>query len=69
MISKIRLSVFCAIAIFTAQPVWAESVYTCPDISQARQVGDCSSEEELIRMFASACKISANKATCSSGNQ
>ncbi len=55
MISKIRLSVFCAIAIFTAQPVWAESVYTCPDISQARQVGDCSSEEELIRMFASAC--------------
>ncbi len=55
MIYKFRLSAFCVIAILAAQPLWAESVYTCPDISQAKQVADCSSEEELIRMFASAC--------------
>ena len=55
MISKTRLSVFCAIAILAAQPLSAESIYTCPDISQARQVADCPSHAELVHIFSSTC--------------
>ena len=55
MISKLRLSVFCTIAILAAQPAWAESIYTCPDITQAKQVAECPAEDELIQMFFSTC--------------
>ncbi len=52
---NIRLSVFCAIVFLMAQPVSAESVYICPDISKAVQVADCPAEEELKHMFSSTC--------------
>lgn len=61
MIFNFRLSVFCVVAVFAAQSVWAESVYTCPDIAQAKQVGDCPSDEEMKRMFMSSCGLSDTK--------
>jgi len=55
MISKFSLSVFCAIAILAAQPLSAESIYTCPDIAQTRQVADCPSQAELEHLYYSSC--------------
>lgn len=55
MFSKFKLVVFCSIMLFGAQGVWAENVYTCPDISKAVKVGDCPTGDELKRMFRSTC--------------
>lgn len=42
-------------AFFTTQSVWAESVFVCPDLSKAKQVGDCPTEADLKRYFKSTC--------------
>ncbi len=55
MISKFSLTVLSITAILLAQPVWAESIYTCPDITQVRQVADCPTEKALEKMFFSTC--------------
>jgi hypothetical protein len=55
MISKTRLSAFAVVAVLAAQPLSAESVYACPDLSQARQVADCPSNAELEHIFSSSC--------------
>ncbi len=55
MFFRIRLTVFCLYVAFAVQPAWAESVYTCPDISNAVKVSECPSEDELVRMFSSTC--------------
>ena len=55
MLSKIRYTVFGFFVLFAAQPGWAESVYTCPDISKAVNVGACPSGDDLRRMFQSTC--------------
>ncbi len=55
MFFGIRLIVFCLFAVFAVQPARAESVYTCPDISNSVKVGECPSEDDLLRMFSSTC--------------
>ncbi len=55
MFSRIRCAFFCLILLFTTQSVWAERVYTCPDISKSAKVGSCSSDDELKRMFSNTC--------------
>ena len=55
MFSRIRCIFFCLILLFVTQPAWAESVYTCPDISKSAKVGGCPSDDELKRMFSNIC--------------
>ncbi len=55
MFSKIGLAIVSLFVIFAAQPASAKSVYICPDISKAVKVGECPSEDELLRMFSSTC--------------
>lgn len=55
MFFRIRLIVFGLFVVFAVQPAWAESVYTCPDISNSVKVGECPSEDDLLRMFSSTC--------------
>lgn len=55
MFSRIRCAFVCLILLFVAQASWANSVYTCPDISKSVKVGGCPSDDELIRMFSNNC--------------
>jgi hypothetical protein len=55
MFSRIRYTFFCLILLFVTQVAWAESVYTCPDISKSAKVGGCSTDDELKRMFSNIC--------------
>jgi len=55
MFSRIQYAFFCLILLFVTQPIWAESIYTCPDISKSAKVGGCPSDDELKRMFSYTC--------------
>lgn len=63
MISKFQLFAFCVITMLAAQPLSAESLYVCPEISKAKQVADCPPDEELKIMFLSTCGTNAKENT------
>ena len=44
-----------AVSMFAAIPAMAGTVVQCPDISQAKQVGECPSEAEVKSMFEANC--------------
>jgi hypothetical protein len=43
------------VSLLAAVPVLAGTVIQCPDISQARQVGECPTEAEVKSMFKTTC--------------
>jgi len=48
-------SVISVTTLLMAVPVWANTTILCPDISQARQVAACPTEDEIQRMFKASC--------------
>ncbi len=44
-------------ALVLGLPARAETTSACPDLSQAKQVANCPSEDELMRLFRSTCGV------------
>ncbi len=61
MIFKVKPTLICLIAMFASQPLFAEIVYTCPEISTAKQVADCPADEEMKRMYELTCGLGEDK--------
>ncbi|MCW8827082.1 MAG: hypothetical protein OQK78_11745 [Gammaproteobacteria bacterium] len=46
-----------ATTLFISSPIWASSTLSCPDLSQASQITDCPSEDNLQHMFKASCGL------------